>query len=56
METFEWCAEHPHLIDCLIDPDSNLVNAGFAAITNPRTPLGRVRDKSRNIIKPVDGE
>ena len=54
-EAIVWCAKHKHLVDFLINPDSNIVYVGFAAIANPRTPLNRVRDKSRHIIKPVDG-
>ena len=44
-----WCAKHKHLFNLLISPDFD-----FAAIARSGTPLDRVRDKSRHIIKPVD--
>ena len=54
-EAIVWCAKHKHLINLLLDPDFDLSDIGFAAIAQPRTPLNRVRDKFRHIIKPVDG-
>jgi len=53
-ETTAWCTEHKDLILLLLNPDYDYSDIGFAAIVQLKTPLGRMRDKSRHIIRPVD--